>query len=284
MVSTLQTAILGHNPECYWVCDDAPSSAVLRNSGSLGTALNLNKVSLPLPGAYSLKADGTETSVFQSATTANQGWNLANPASMAIGAATPFTFYCVLQAFSPNNSRNAWVNTVGKSGTFGGVNLGVSSGGFAVWDLSTISGLDDTTIIPPIIADGLVHDLALVRDVAHNQLQAYLDGRLILFKTDPTSGLAISDNTKFINVGNWGAANQDFIGLYSDVVQTKTVWSPFDIAALHVGLWAGNPPQVGSSVGASTLEALALQSAELSAMAANLTSVLAAVRRTFPTT
>lgn len=283
-MSQLRTAILGHNPECYWVCNDAPSSGVLVNSGTLGTALNLTKVSTPLPGAYTLKADGTETSIFQSAATANQGWSIANPASMVIGATQSFTFYCVLQAFSPNGSRNAWVDTVGKSGTFGGVNLGVSSGGFAVWDVSTISGLDDTTIIPPVIADGLIHDLCLVRDVPHNQLQAYLDGRLIIFKTDPASGLAITDATKFITVGNWAAQNQDWIGLYSDVVQAKSIWSPFDIAALHNGLWAGNPPQVGSSIGSSTLEALALQSAELSGLTADVTAILAAVKRTYTNT
>lgn len=282
-MSQLKTAILGHNPELYWPCDDAPSSTVIANAGTLGGAVNLAKVSTPNLGAYTLKSDGAESACFQSGTTGNQGWTLALPASMVFGPAQSFTMYGVVQSFSAPGS-NSWVVGVGKTGTFGGVNLGVNLAGFPFWDVSAIgAGTSDDTIVPPVITDGLIHDLALVRDVPHNQLQVYLDGRLILFKTDPVSALAITDATKFINVGNWNSANNPWKGLYSDVVITKSIWSPFDIAALHNGLWAGNPPQVGTSFASSTLEALALQSAALTSMSANVAAILAAVRKTYHT-
>lgn len=261
-MSLLKAEILSLNPPLYWTCEDAAGATSLVNRGTVGAGGNAVKVSNPNTGFISLTADGGETSAFQGGVTVNEGWNAGAQGSVIIGAADSFTAFAVVQAFAPP-PRTTIIVSEGLSGHFGGWYLAIDSLGFSHWTISDVSSHVLDLVVPPVIADGVPHAVALVRDTSTHQFLGYLDGQLMVAFPDPTTGTGVTFAGSVVRVANWDQQTFGFIGAYGHVFVIRAVVAGLEQVVLANKLWAGNPPAFATSVSAFTKAALTAQAALL---------------------
>ncbi len=273
MVSALQTEILSLNPPLYWPCGDASGAASLANAGTVGAGANATKVAGAGTGFVSLTADQIGTSAFNPGIGTNEGWNAGIQASLNIGAADSFTAFGVLQVFTPP-SRNIVLASQGLTGTFGGWYIALDAQGNSHWAISDTSSHVLDVAIPPLVANGLPHCMAIVRDTSTHVFEAYLDGALVFSLADPTAGIAITHANSNCRVGNWDQQTLGFLGLYSHVFMIKSVVAGLEQAVLYNKLWNGNPPTPATSF-------QVFVETQITAMTVDLSEILAAVKKVY---
>jgi len=273
VASALQTEIASLNPPLYWPLNDAYGVSPVVNAGSVGAGGNAALVSQAQTGVQGLKAGSSDTAAFGGGTVSD-GFNAGIQASDVILAADSFTTFGVFQMFSVPSAHTAWLLSCGVTGTFGGFQMGVSTGGFVEFSISDASSHSATITLPPFVADGVVHCMAFVRDTSASKLYTYCDGALVLARSDPTAGVNVTHANSNTRLGNSDSQNQSFIGVFSDLFFIKSVVAGLEQAVLFNKLWNGAPPKLAPSSQQVIVQGVGQ-------LQLDTASILSAVRKTY---